>query len=408
MKKLLLVALLIVSAAGGVSAQGDRRDSVAIFRWRSAVRGAPVLTGTTGPRRIVPHEQPLCFNMEFDLKITTPGKMAEQCMFVNASTGVIGLLPPHEDGLVNMLMPELADFSFQVMSMTGNTYRYHNNKGKNNTIERWVTTGNSDRNPYQQMAGMFTGAVDLQRKNQTESYCNGRMNAMAYRFSTNPDMTWYLFGDRFPEKIHPRKFLGNLGVGYLQTDEGLYVITEFRTAGYSCRVTNIEVTNACLNTAQFVEREETFFNQKATNIHKEKEKLDRAASNVSGPCANERAELISFKKEQMNKQEEALRQARSGNTNQPNSNAQRSMTSFMDPLAVVQENILSTKVEICKAEHGSEKARGRLGCLMTQLSQLMRLETDLRALDARHANEPGRAFGEKSKLYMRDKPRGCP
>jgi hypothetical protein len=409
MQKLIWITMIMVLAAGAAPAQGgDRRDSTAIFHWRSAVRRAPVLTGSAGPRMIVPHEQPLCFNMEFDLKISTPAKMSEQCMFVNNSTGVIGLLPPHDDGLVNILFPELADFSFQVMSMTGNTFHYHNNKGKNNTIEKWVTTGNSDRNPYRQMAGMFTGAVDLQRKNTTAAYCNGRMTAMAYRFSTNPDMTWYLFGDRFPEKIHPRKFLGNMGVGYLQTDEGLYVITEFRTTNYSCRVTNIEVANACLNTAQFTEREERFFNKQAANIRKEKDKLDRAAERVSGTCAAERLDLINFKKEQALKREEALRQARGGNLNQSNSNAQRNMASLMDPVVVVQEDILSTKLEICKAQNGTEKARGRLGCLNTQLSQLMRLETDLRALDARHANEPGRAFGEKSKSYMQNKPRGCP
>lgn len=407
MKKIFLVTVTMVIALVSLGQGGEHRDSIAIMRWRSAVRRAPVLTGTAAPRIIVPHEQPLCFNMEFDLKITTPAKMAEQCMFVNASTGVIGLLPPHTDGLVNILFPELADFSFQVMSMTGNAYHYHNNKGKNNTIEKWVTTGNTDHDPYRQMAGMFSGTVDLQRKNLTETYCNGRMRATAYRFSTQPDMTWFLFGDRYPEKIHPRKFLGNLGVGYLQADEGLFVITEFRTTGYSCRVTNLEVTNACLNTAEFKEQESEFQNQQAANNRKEMDKLEKAADNVSGPCAAERLDLINFKKEQVYKREEALRQARASNVHQPNSEAQRSMASLMDPLVVVQENILSTKAEICRAEHGSAKAREKLGCLNTQLSQLMRLEEELRALDARHANEPGRALLEKSKHYMQNKPRGC-
>ncbi|MDF2187894.1 hypothetical protein [Paraflavitalea sp. CAU 1676] len=407
MKKILLSALILVSMTELSLAQpGATRDSTAIFRWRSAVRRAPVLTGGASPVHIMPRER-LCFNMEFDLKITMPSKMVEQCMFVNHTTGVVGMLPPHEDGLVNMLFPELVDFSFQVMSMTGNTYHYHNNKGKNNTIEKWVTTGNSEQNPYSQMAGMFTGAVDLQRKNTTEVYCNGRMRAMAYRFSTSPDMTWYLYGDRFPEKIHPQKFLGNQGVGYLQANEGLYVITEFRTTGYSVRVTNIEVSNACLETSQFMMQEAEFQRQQNANIVKEKVSLDKAARNVSGACAGERLLLINFKKEQANKRELALRQINEGNTNQSNSNAQRNMAALMDPVVVTQQNILETKLEICKAQNGSEKARRNLGCLNTQLGQLMRLEEELRALDDRHRNEPGRALGEKSKLYMRDKPRGC-
>ncbi|WP_276485667.1 hypothetical protein [Paraflavitalea pollutisoli] len=407
MHKLYLVLVLGLVAVQALGQGGELRDSAAIFAWRAAVRRAPVLTGASTPRIIVPHER-LCFNMEFDLKITTPVKMAEQCMFVNNSTGVIGLLPTHEDGLVNMLFPELADFSFQVMSMTGNIYHYHNNKGKNNTIEKWVSTGNTNEHPYLQMAGMFTGAVDLQRKNATELYCNGRMRAMAYRFSTHPDMTWYLFGERFPEKLHPRKFLGNMGVGYLATDEGLYVVTEFRTSGYSCRVTNTEVTNTCLNTAEFVEREQTYYNQQAQNITREKEKLDKAARNASGACATERIALINYKKEQQNKRELALLQARTGNAHQQNSATQRSLAAMMDPLVVVQEDILTTKLEICKAQNStSTKTREKLGCLTSQLGQLMELETELRVLDARHANEPGRAMAEKSKRYLERKPRGC-
>ncbi|MGX5816882.1 hypothetical protein ACWKWU_01725 [Chitinophaga lutea] len=408
MKQITLILFVLLCAFGETLAQpGARRDSTAIFAWRSRVTRAPVLTGETRPRVIVPHEQPLCFNMEFDLKITTPGKMAEQCMFVNASTGVIGLLPAREDGLINILFPELADFSFDVMNMTGNVYRYHNNKGKNNTIERWVTTGSTDRNPYTQMAGMFSGAVDLQRKGVTASYCNGRMTAMAYRFSTDPNMTWYVYGNRFPEKLHPRKFLGNMGVGYLQTDEGLYVITEFRTEGYSCRVTNIEVANACLNTTQFTPREEEFNRQVNANIVQQKQKLDRAADNNSGPCAGDRAILIDFKKEQQRKRELAMQRVQTSNAYQRDN--QLAMASVMDPLTVVQEDILNAKLEICKALNStSARSRERVGCLNGQLGALMRIETELRSLDARHSNDPGRAFGEKSKYYLQHKPRGCP
>ncbi len=198
-------------------------------------------------------------------------------------------------------------------------------------------------------------------------------------------------------------------MGYLQTDEGLYIITEFRSEGYSCRVTNIEVTNTCLQTAAFAMREETYTQQQNNNIRVEKAKLDRAAVNNSGPCAGQRALLIDFKKEQANKREEALRLARSSNTHQQNSAAQRSMASMMDPLAVVQEDILNAKLEICKAENStSARTRERIGCLNNQLSALMRIESELRALDARHVNEPGRAFGEKSKHYMHNKPRDCP
>src|SRR5690606_8798709 len=119
MRNILLVLLtgLLIATQGLAQGRRNSRDSIGVIPWRNAIKQAPVLTGRTEPRIIVPHEQPLCFPMEFDLKINIPGKTVEQAMFINASTGVIGYLPPHSDGLVNILFPELVDFSFFVMGL---------------------------------------------------------------------------------------------------------------------------------------------------------------------------------------------------------------------------------------------------------------------------------------------------
>jgi hypothetical protein len=41
------------------------------------------------------------------------------------------------------------------------------------------------------------------------------------------------------------------------------------------------------------------------------------------------------------------------------------------------------------------------------LNILKELEVQMKALDLQYANEPGRAFAEKSKLFMQKKPVGC-
>ncbi|QEC45235.1 hypothetical protein [Pseudobacter ginsenosidimutans] len=409
MRNILLVVLISLLIAEQGLAQGRRssRDSIGVIPWRNAIKQAPVLTGRSEPRNIVPHEQPLCFPTEFDLKINIPGKIVEQAMFINANTGVIGYLPPHSDGLVNFLFPELADFSFWVMGLKGNMYHYSTRKGKNNIIEKWVSTGNTETHQYQMTGSHFTGEADLQRKNVTAPYCNGSLTAMAYRFSNAPNMTWYLYGDRFPEKLHPRKFLGNFGVGYLQTDEGLYIITEFRTSSYTCRVTDIQVTNTCLHTTEFKLMENEFIQKQTEAVQKQKQKLERDAAGVSGNCSNEQSALIGFKQELARKREEALRQAKTGNTYQ-DVNVQRSLQAMMDPLTTVQEGILSTKLSICRAMHSnSSKREEKLNCLTNQLSELTQLEVQMKALDARYVNEPGKAYAEKSKLYLQKKPMKC-
>lgn len=409
MKNICLVILtsLIIFEQAAAQDRNRSRDSLGIIPWRTAIKSAPVLTGHTQPRIIVPHEQPLCFPTEFDLKITIPGKIVEQCMFINANTGVIGFLPPNNNGLVNMLLPELPDFSFFVMGLKGNVYHYYTRKGKNNTIERWVSTGNTQTHQFQMTGNNFTGAVDLQRKNQTAAYCNGNLRAMAYRFPNDPDMTWYLYGDRFPEKLHPRKFLGNFGVGYLQTDEGLYIATEFRSASYTCRVTDIQLTNTCLHTREFMIMEDKFIEKQTAALQKNQQKLDRDAERINGNCSGEKADLLSFRQEQQRRQEEALRQAKTGNAYQ-DLNVQRSIHSMMDPLTIVQEGILSTRLSICNTQSSaSSRKEEKLNCLNNQLIVLKTLEAQMKALDLQYVNEPGRAFAEKSKLYMQKKPVGC-
>ncbi|SIO52163.1 hypothetical protein [Chitinophaga niabensis] len=409
MKNILLAFVLVGLVITDATAQprNRSRDSLGVIPWRAAVKNAPVLTGHSEPRIIVPHEQPLCFPFEFDLKINIPGKTVEQAMFINSNTGVIGYLPPAEGGLVNMLFPELADFSFYIMSLKGNTFHYSTRKGKNNIIEKWVSTGNTNTDPYRMATIDVSRPADLQRKGVTAPYCNGTMTAMAYRFASSPDMTWYLYGDRFPEKLHPRKFLGNFGVGYLYTDEGLYIVTEIQASSYSCRVTDILIMNTCLNTSEFKVMEDEYVRGQTIALQKEKEKLE--SQSVSGPCASEQAILLTFRKEQQRKKEEALRGAGTGNIHQ-NINAQKSMLSMMDPLALVQENILSAKVSICKIQHApraTSRSTARLSCLTNRLSTLMRLEAQMRALDAQYVNEPGKAYAEKSKLYMQNLPGEC-
>ncbi|NML21496.1 hypothetical protein HHL16_11460 [Pseudoflavitalea sp. G-6-1-2] len=404
---LIFLVCLLMSAQSFAQPRNRSRDSIGVAGWRTIIKKAPVLTGETSPRIIVPHEQPLCFPMEFDLKISIPGKIAEQAMFINANTGVLGFLPPSSSGLVNMLFPELPDFSFSVMSLKGNAFHYYTRKGKNNTIDRWVSTGNTETHFFQMPAGSFTGAVDLQRKNETAPYCNSTLTATAYRFSTNPDMTWFLFGDRFPEKLHPRKFLGNFGVGYLYTDEGLFIATEFRTGSYTCKVTEIQVTNTCLHTNEFNVMEDKFVEKRTEALNQNRQKLERDAAKIGGDCASEQSDLLTFRREQQTKQEAALRQSKTGNTYQ-DQNVQRSMLSMMDPLTMVQEGILTTKLSICRAEHSTSSRKAeKINCLNNQLGVLMDLETRMRALDTQYANDPGKAYAEKSKLYMQRRPGGC-
>lgn len=347
------------------------------------------------------------------MKLTVGARIAEQAMFINSSDGVVGFLPPSSDGLINIIMPEIPKFSFSVIGMKGNVYRYFNQKGKHDVLEHYVSTANSQTYQYQSPAMSGNAPVALFRKMETGSYCNGNLTARAYRMDGS-STTWFLYSDRFPEKLHPKKYLGSFGVGFLHTEEGIFLIVEMRTGNYQCRVTDIQNSNTCFDPNPFVLLEDKFNTSVAEGLQKENDKLAREEARISGDCANEKLALLNFKKENQRKQEENLRRSQQGNLYQ-DANAQKAMIGMMDPLVSVQQGILSAKVGICGAQHhmqhttesGRQEDAAKIDCLNQQIAALQSLEAQMRALDQQYASEPGKAYAEKSRLYLRNMPRGC-
>ena len=403
MKKIISAFVSFSISLAVLAQHHERRDSISFAQLKTLIMRVPVLTGQTQPQIIVPHQR-LCFNVEFDFKIGVGSRIAEQSMFINSSMGITGYLPPSNDGLINMIMPEIPKFSFSVIGMKGNVYRYYNQKGNHDVLEHYVSTGNTQTYQYTTTITPGGGA-DLLRKSETGSYCNGNMTATAYRAEAS-GATWFIYGDHFPARLHPKKYLGNFGIGYLLTEEGLFIITEMRTAVVQCKLTDIQNSNQCFDTQPFVVVEDKFNTNVTADLQKENDKINRDEAQVSGDCVAEKMALINFRKENQRKQEENLRRSKEGNMYQ-DPNAQKAMLGMMDPLISVQEGILSTKVSICNAHAAMAKAsessrpalEEKLRCLNQQLAGLQQMESQMHALDAQYASQPARALAEKSRLY---------
>ncbi|MEQ1678583.1 MAG: hypothetical protein ABL876_17940, partial [Chitinophagaceae bacterium] len=110
-----------------------------------------------------------------------------------------------------------------------------------------------------------------------------------------------------------------------------------------------------------------------------------------------------------------LHTSQQGNSYQ-NLQTQQAMGQMMDYIAVTQQMVLENKVKICEAEQreaqtsneaSRQKYQLRISCLHSQDGQLQNLEVQLKALDIQYATEPGKAFAEKAKLFMRNLPRSC-
>ncbi len=374
---------------------------------------ATAVSGETQQIIIAPNERPFCFDKKITVHSTfgTRGVSVDQCIYLDTKGGLVAYLKPSKSrgGDLCDIKPDDKDFSFSVMGLKGNIYIYHNTENKGQ-IKHWVSTGNTQEHVYENNNANNTNQYTLHKKGERRDYCDGKIKATSYKYDGATAPTMFLFGKTYPPDINvtPNKYLGNFGIGYQYTDKGLYLILENVASGYTCKITSIEDVNVCFNPAPFQKQEEEFRTNANDDLQKEREKLDkqeRDAAN-SPDCSSEKLALVSFRKEQLRKQEQNLRNSNHGNVYQDNV-TQKAYMGMMDPLVSVQEGILSTKVSICSIEADIRKhpndntLQGRLNCKQDMLGKLMSAESEMRALDTQYANSPAKALAEKSKLYLR-------
>jgi hypothetical protein len=379
---------------------------------------APVVTGETQEIIILPNRQVFCYDKQIQVKMQVGSSAVEQCLYLNTTEGHVGYCPPYRSGSGNVcdINPNDKDFSFFIIGMKGNIYKY-NNTEKNGNIQHWVSTGNSQTYLYRGPAGSGGDSAVLHKKSETRMYCNNKIKGKAYKFDGSSTV-WYLFGQDYPEKLIWKKYMGNFGIGYLSTNHGLYMLMEMEDGrGNSYKVTSAEKVNTCFDPQPFHMMEDELYTKRRAELDREQIKIDQdeAAAQRSGECVSEQMAAIGFRREQLQKQSENLEQSRIGNMYQDKP-TQNAMIGMMDQTSVVQQSILSTKVSICKTQKAMDETTSassrahyqeRLSCLQESVTSLQTLLSQMQALDVQYADNPGMRMAEKSRLYMRNLPRGC-
>lgn len=384
-----------------------RRDTVPFGEWRNEITRAPVLTGGSQPITIVPNRGRYCFDKRLNLKMMVGGRMAEQCAFLDTHNGLTGILPSSRQGRpITQIMPQLETFSFSVMSMKGNIYSYKNGKGMNGgPMEHWVRTGNTQSFLYQSPTQSSPGAgTALARKSESRTYCDGKITAQAYKYDGGTT-TWYVYGDRYPAQLHPQKFFGPFGVGYMYTTEGLYLVMELNFGSSYVRIGSMENVDDCFDPSAYRVMESAVVTKQQEELRHEETKVQAEESRISGDCIPEKQAIVEYKKIVNQKHEEMIRQMQHGNLYQ-DSTAQRAVLGMMDPLESVRESILKAKLGMCGAEkdmvkfpsHAAEDG-ARVGCLGRQVSLLQEVEARMVAIDQQYPTQPAKANAEKSRIY---------
>ncbi len=381
--------------------------------WREALFFAPYVTGSHPAYDLFPNRQFI-----FDTKVIVRSSMEDNttvdiCMWLNTREGYMGILPPGRNGSgpVVEINPESPDFIFIVLGINGTAYRYYNSIGKNNILEKWVSTANTEMFVYEFPASFSSST--LQNSGEPRSYYDGQVtgvNAYMYVGSTTK---LFLYGNRYPDRLHATRYFGNFGVGYLQTTEGTYLIFERQEFERFYKMKSIDPGAATFDARSYQVIENKYFTERTYDLEKERLKIikDEARLN-SGNCISERTNYLDWRKRKWMQQKGNLILIISGNLFQSRE-AQQAMLGSMDPLLIIQESIHKTRVSLCNNQATLSRiptdgtAARKIPCLQNTIIELQNQEAALRAIDERFASSPGQAFAEKSKYYMQHLPRGC-
>jgi hypothetical protein len=407
--RLLFILLIILQV---VHAQPPRRDTVGWAGAKRTLINAPILLPGAEAMTLVPNRQRFCFDMMVDVELTYGGRTVEQGTFLNNTDGYLGFTTGTTDGSGprNIIMPEIADFNFMVFGFKGNAYRYFNRKNKQNVIEHWVSTANTDQHKYQISDALTT--APLARKNILHPFLGGTVQAMAYKIDGQPT-TWYLHGDHYPEFLHVLKFFGGFGIGTLRAREGTFIVMQMQTGSNSSTIKSIDYNRVCFDATGYKMQEDEFIAGRRLALDKERIRIDRHMESAqrATTCQSQRIAIVNFEREELRRQELNLDNATHGNTYQ-DATTQNAYLGMMDPLTTVQISILQTRLSICQAQEslnhgGGNAAQTKLSCNTSALASLLNIEAQMRALDIEYATPVGASLSRKAQLWLREMPRPC-
>lgn len=406
---LILSALVIQFTHAQPGSEPRRRDSVlggGWSPWHNRVTQVPVLINPALAKTFQPREK-LCFDKKIFIKSTGGSRNAEIYLFVNTEDGYVGVMIG-KDGMLGNGDFKTNDIKFRLMVMgrKGNVYSYFNQKKKGN-IEHLVSTGNTETHLYH--FGFSGGNDVVHKKTVRNMYCGDKFKTWSYKADGGEAPMFHLFGRNYPNKLVCKDFLGYSGIGFLNTDEGIYIACEMEKGANSFEMREFNDVEVCFDPAEFREAEQEMFAEMGEKLEQEKQKLDDKT--FSGDCAAEKTALNNYKKELVEKKKRNKETAQSGNVYQ-NRNVQQAYANLMDPGDMIQEGLFDIEVKICKVQKDMSKASSRgqntsryqekLNCYSTQKSRLISAKAEIQAINARYPNDPGKAYTEKIKVAGRN------
>lgn len=299
-------------------------------------------------------------------------------------------------------------FNLLFFSQSGVVIKFFNRKN-NGRIEHYKTSGGTQYEPIT----FDSGSELLVPSGEPRDFFRHDYTAYPYKARYLEAPTYYLVGERMPERLNTQKFLGYAGIGYLKTDNGIYMsfrLEKSDDAFFSAQ--RWDDVSTTLGTAQFRLAENKLRDEFSAYYDREMRRLE--GKRFSGACSEFENQYNELRKRDLNRQKEAYLQSRSGNVFYPG-NPIYGYSDLIDPKFQLESLDMDTRIKICKAEdrmtrapsREREQLAARVGCLNNFRLEIRRVKLEMDYASVQNASEPGQALRDKQRMAANLLGRSC-
>ncbi len=313
-------------------------------------------------------------------------------LYINTTNGDIATMTGKsgnaEDGSFNIDDPK---FQMTYYNPHGRVYNFYTRK-KNGDMVRYMSTLNTE-------VVAFNGVLPFQR---TTVYRTGdginplpqRFEVSQFKASGNNAPTLVLCGGKSgskPNKLLLKRFIGYSGIGYVKTDEGIYMVVKMKSDQGSFTANKWKSGRYKITLSDFKHVEGEMYTDMASNNEQQTAKLE--AKTFTGNCADIESRINQLKIEQKKKEKKNIEEMSKGNamTDANVRNATKGV--YGDPVEQLEIASLEVDLKLCKIEEKRIKTRfdeEKRFCLMEEKARIQQAASELTALKARYSgpNDP--------------------
>jgi hypothetical protein len=311
----------------------------------------PSITGEREPRDFLSQLDTwfLTFNKRFIIEVQSTSVPSYFCMLINTNDGYVAYLGPEYTLSLSLsrINPNSPDFRLTIFSLKGHVLQF-SNMSTGARIKKQLFFGNT----YAVPVGALANPERKQMNRQTgqRSYVNNSIVGFPYKINAtggSSPPTFYVQKSRgFTNtgSFQAEKFLGMMGIGYLKTNDGVYLSLGFEAGSTKAKVIAMDSENVMFDGAEFECLDCDFINKARVEIRTGREKLLAERANIIGPCAQRELERNQLKMEVLNDHEQLLRDY--GRSNAYGGDSVRTVTilDFQDPLIGLKEDLAKLKI----------------------------------------------------------------